>query len=179
MRVCHSRCYARAGLFLSFVVLLTVPGQVFADDAPAPSLGLETDAGAPIPRVAMTIDVSALVLEAYGAQVEVAPWPVFSVRVAPFWRRSGGRSVGLDLALRVRPWADGVAGPFAGLVTVVMTEDGGRRRGALGGEVGWSGVYGRLLVGFSLGALRWLEPRAERDGLPIAPRVVLAFGTAM
>lgn len=180
MSVFHSGTYALEAAFLSFLALLANPGLVFADDPPPPSLALPADPGPPIPRIAMTVDLASVALEDYGAQLEVAPWPAFSVRVAPFWRRSAGRAIGLDLALRLRPWADGVAGPFLGLVTVLSAGRRAERRGALGAELGWSGVYGRLLVGFSVGVVRWLGAgQRARGGPPVAPRVVLAFGTAI
>lgn len=144
-------------------------------DAPAPSLSLPSDPDRPIYRFATYIDPVGLFLDGYGLSVVACPSRFLSVTLSPFGARAEGGTLGLELALTVRPFGRGVHGLGVGIGAgaVMMREDDGRELRVFG-ELGYTHVLG----GFFLGGSAGLGVSFEDGARALAPRVRAVLGFA-
>jgi hypothetical protein len=171
-------CHASLTLAIALLFTALVPASV-RGDAPPPSQALESDAGPPFARIALSADAGAIAFADYALRFDVAPerW------IAPFGaiglsRRHGGDALLIELGLALWLLGGGLEGPWIApaLGISIAGPWNGNSAGARsvlrwGGDVGWQFLWGDLAIALGAGALGltaldgswavWIEPRVR------------------
>jgi hypothetical protein len=142
----------------ALLVLGACEGRARADDALAPPLDLPAERARFERQIAIEVDVAAMLFGEYVVRVGVSAGRYSVIFLSPSYRRLAGlQGAGLELAYELRPLGRGLDGLHIGVfvgAAYFPADQGAARHLRVGGDVGYTYAWGKLLVGAAVGASR-------------------------